>query len=90
MPTLHRERGYRFLIHASDRGEPPHVHARSGQREAKIWLRPVSAAKARHYTRREIGEIVAITKRRQNEFLAAWYRFFRETRAGPCGLRPDR
>ena len=77
VPTLHRESGYRFLIHASDRGEPPHVHARAGRGEAKIWLGPVRVAKAQHYTRREIGEIVAITKLRQDEFLAAWYRFFR-------------
>ncbi|MBM3841257.1 MAG: DUF4160 domain-containing protein [Verrucomicrobia bacterium] len=41
MPTVLRERGYRFSFYNYDLGEPIHVHVTKAGREAKVWLNPV-------------------------------------------------
>ena len=77
VPTLHRERGYVFRFRAIDRGVPPHIHVRGNRGAAKLWLFPhVRVAQRRRYTAVQINEIVRITERKQDEFLAAWRRFF--------------
>jgi len=42
MPTIFRHGGYRFFFFSNegDPREPPHVHVRRGEREAKFWVRP--------------------------------------------------
>lgn len=77
MPTVHREKGYRFAFRAVDRGEPPHVHATRGRERAKLWLEPeVSVARRGRYSGHQIDEIVSIAKREREAFLEAWRRFF--------------
>ena len=78
MPTVHREKGYRFGFRAVDREEPPHVHAARGRDRAKLWLEPeVSVARRGRYSDHQIDEIVRITERHRQAFLGAWRRFFR-------------
>jgi hypothetical protein len=38
MPTVLREREYRFFFYADDRSEPRHVHVQREARSAKFWL----------------------------------------------------
>jgi len=38
MPTILRERGYRFFFCADDRSEPRHVHVQREAHTAKFWL----------------------------------------------------
>ena len=38
MPTVLRWGPYRAFFYSNERGEPPHVHVRSGDFEAKFWL----------------------------------------------------
>ena len=38
MPTVLRWAGYPAFFYSNEGGEPPRVHVRSGDREAKIWL----------------------------------------------------
>ncbi len=38
MPTILRERGYRFFFYADDRSEPRHVHVQREAHTAKFWL----------------------------------------------------
>jgi Domain of unknown function (DUF4160) len=38
MPTILRERGYRFFFYADDRSEPVHVHVQREARTANFWL----------------------------------------------------
>ena len=38
MPTVLRERGFRFFFYADDRSEPRHVHIQREARTAKFWL----------------------------------------------------
>jgi hypothetical protein len=42
MPTVLRWGPYRAFFYTSERGEPPHVHVRAGDFEAKFWLRDLS------------------------------------------------
>jgi len=38
MPTVLRERGFRFFFYADDKTEPRHVHVQREARAAKFWL----------------------------------------------------
>jgi hypothetical protein len=38
MPTILRERAYRFFFYADDRSEPRHVHVQREAHTAKFWL----------------------------------------------------
>ena len=44
MPTVMRIGPYRFHFYSREESEPPHVHVAREDREAKLWLRPVSLA----------------------------------------------
>ena len=58
MPTVHRFGPYRFYFYAhenQDTREPPHIHVRSGDGEAKFWLEPVSLENSWRYTPRELA-----------------------------------
>jgi len=76
MPTVHIEKGISFRFYSSDIGEPPHIHAVKGRQKAKIWLYDLSLDYNRGFTRSEIGNVLKITKRKQQLFLEAWNAFF--------------
>jgi hypothetical protein len=38
MPTVLRWGPYRAFFYSNEGGEPPHIHVRSGNYEAKFWL----------------------------------------------------
>ncbi len=38
MPTILMILGWRFFFYANERQEPPHVHCRKADSEAKYWL----------------------------------------------------
>jgi hypothetical protein len=44
MPTVLRWGAYRAFFYSNEPGEPPHVHVRSGDFEAKFWLHDLSVA----------------------------------------------
>jgi len=37
-PTIHRERGFKFNFFSNENSEPPHIHIRKGNYDAKYWL----------------------------------------------------
>jgi hypothetical protein len=76
MPTVLRERGYRFFFYAADRYEPPHIHVQRERSSAKLWLDPIEIARVKHFRPQELNEIVRITEAHLEEFLAVWYRQF--------------
>jgi len=41
MPTVLRERGYRFFFYMADRLEPAHIHVERDDSAAKVWLDPL-------------------------------------------------
>jgi hypothetical protein len=56
MPTVYRERGFRFFFWSNERNEPPHVHVESGDGYAKFWLTPVSLAESVNYDSSEVRQ----------------------------------
>ncbi len=71
MPTILRWGPYRAFFYSNERGEPPHIHVRAGDFEAKFWLHDLSVAVNAGFPAHEIGaiypppEIAARCPRRQ-------------------------
>ena len=61
MPTVHRERGFRFYFYSNENDEPPHIHVDKGGASAKVWLQPLSLAWNRGYTAKELSRVLANT-----------------------------
>jgi Domain of unknown function (DUF4160) len=76
VPTIHRERGFRFFFWSNERNEPPHVHVESGDNEAKIWLAPVALARSIGFGPREVRDLLAIVREHRAEMEQAWHDHF--------------
>ena len=61
MPTIFTVGPYRFIIYMDEGNEPPHVHVRRDQDDAKFWLEPtVVLSYNRKYPPHELHRIEAI------------------------------
>lgn len=75
MPTIHRERGFRFVIYLNDH-EPPHVHAWRAGVVAKVQIGDAECAPgvldpgAMRVS--DVRRAVRIVEAHQEEFLAGW------------------
>ena len=76
MPTILRWGPYRAFFYSADGTEPPHVHVRSGDKEAKFWLDDLSLAVNAGYASYEISDIIRRLRSDRNELLDAWYDYF--------------
>jgi len=57
MPTVLRGGPYRFHFYSDEGNEPPHIHVRCADREAKFWLAPVGLASNRGLKPHQLREI---------------------------------
>ena len=57
MPTILRERGFRFFFYSDDRVEPRHVHVQREAHTAKFWLEPIECERSGGFTRSELMDI---------------------------------
>ncbi|MGD0088879.1 MAG: DUF4160 domain-containing protein [Planctomycetota bacterium] len=76
MPTILRDRGYRFFFFMADRFEPPHVHVSKDNKAAKLWLDPLDFAYVEGFRAHECSEILRITQDHLDEFLRRWHQVF--------------
>ena len=77
MPVVLRVGPYTFQFWASDRGEPPHIHVRSGRRKAKFWLTPeVRLARNQGFKPHELTVIRALVVEHAAMFVERWHGFF--------------
>ena len=76
MPTVWRERGFRFFFWSDERNEPPHVHVESGDGYAKVWLAPVGLARSIGYDAREVRDLLAIVRTHRDDLEQAWHDHF--------------
>jgi hypothetical protein len=60
MPTVLRERGFRFFFYSREGREPAHVHVTKAECEAKYWLNPIALAWNEGFFGREIRAITEI------------------------------
>ena len=72
MPTLLRERGFRFSFFSADCQERRHVHVRKDRNEAKYWLDPVSLERNARFSDNELRQIEDIIYDHLEELRKAW------------------
>jgi hypothetical protein len=78
MPVILRFKNYRFFFYSNEGNplEPHHIHVRSGQKEAKLWLSPVALCRQTGSSAKEIREIITLTNVYQTLFQGAWNEYF--------------
>lgn len=76
MPTVFRVKGYRFFFFSLEGKEPPHIHVEQAERYAKLWLEPVSIARAKGFRSNELTDILQIVQNNQQLFKGRWHEFF--------------
>ncbi|MGH8608453.1 MAG: DUF4160 domain-containing protein [Gammaproteobacteria bacterium] len=78
MPTVLRNRPYRFFFFASDRDEPPHIHVEREDKVAKFWLDPVRLQSSGGFSRNEITRIQRVVGEYQIQLREAWNAYFHD------------
>lgn len=81
MPTVYREKGYRFVIYTNDH-HPPHVHVQKAGSEARVGIDPIEVLENWGYNQREIKTIVEIVAENQDTFIKAWNEYHPENGEG--------
>jgi Domain of unknown function (DUF4160) len=76
VPTVLRERRYRFFFYADDRSEPRHVHVQREARTAKFWLEPIECERSSGFNRSELMDIYRLIAQRRELLLQTWHEFF--------------
>lgn len=76
MPTVLRSGPYRFYFYSHEPDEPPHVHIDRDDSSAKFWLQPVSLARNRGFSARELRQLQGLVEQYQAELMEAWNDFF--------------
>ncbi len=72
MPTILRIGRYRFHFFSNEGEEPPHIHVKAGEDQAKFWLEPIQLASNYGFKGHELSEIARIVQKHREEFLEAW------------------
>ncbi|HKS26280.1 MAG TPA: DUF4160 domain-containing protein [Pyrinomonadaceae bacterium] len=76
MPTVLREGRFRFFFFSNESQEPPHIHIKVAESEAKFWLDPIGLAFNYGFRGRELKEIEELIKQHHVRFLEAWNEHF--------------
>ena len=79
MPTIFRERGFRFFFYSNEGypREPVHIHVEKDDVEAKFWLKPeVRVAYNDGYDAHTLRELLAIIRFNRNRIERAWNEYF--------------
>ncbi|HEX4128570.1 MAG TPA: DUF4160 domain-containing protein [Pirellulales bacterium] len=76
VPTVLRVGRYRFFFFSNEGTEPPHIHVKAGEHEAKFWLDPVELAANYAFNVRELGQIEQIVADFREELLETWNEYF--------------
>ena len=76
MPTVLRIKGYRFFFISLEGKEPPHIHVEQAERYAKLWLEPISIARAKGFRSSELTDILEIVQNYQELLKGRWHEFF--------------
>lgn len=80
-PTVLRVGGYRFFFYSNESHEPPHIHVRSAEKEAKYWLQPISLVYNYGFSARELRDIEHHIQFNLLMILDAWNEFFGGSRS---------
>lgn len=76
MPTVLKEKEFRFFFFENDREETPHIHVELDNKYAIFWLRPLELEKSIGYTAGEINEIKNLLKVNMAAAMEKWNEYF--------------
>lgn len=76
MPTVLRVGRFRFFFYSNESQEPPHIHVRAAEDEAKFWLTPVQLAASFGFNGSELNEIEDLVVENATDFIEAWNEYF--------------
>ncbi|MGB3271270.1 MAG: DUF4160 domain-containing protein [Xanthobacteraceae bacterium] len=76
MPTVLRWGLYRAFFYSNEGHEPPHIHVRGGECEAKFWLHDLSVAVNAGFPAHEIGDIIRHLRSHRDALAEAWHEHF--------------
>jgi hypothetical protein len=76
MPTILRDRGFRFFFYSNENSEPPHVHVSKDDAEAKFWLDPVREAYSEGFTKPQLRFIKEIIRDNKSLFINSYNAYF--------------
>ena len=76
MPTVLRTGRFRFFFFSNEGREPPHVHVKAGDQEAKYWLEPVELAVNAGFNVRELKLIEDVIEDYREDLVEAWHEYF--------------
>ena len=76
MPTVLREKGFRFFFFSGEGREPAHIHVEHAGQYAKYWLEPVRLARSRGLRGHELSEIHRLVETNKTQFTEKWHEFF--------------
>jgi hypothetical protein len=76
MPTVLRWGPYRAFFYSNEGNEPPHIHVRAAEREAKFWLHDMNIAANAGFPAHEIGDIVRHLRANRAALEIAWHEHF--------------
>lgn len=79
MPTVFRERGFRFFFYSNEGSprEPVHIHVEKDCVEAKFWLNPVvQVAYNDGYDTRTLRELLDVVRNNRSLIERKWNEFF--------------
>lgn len=76
MPTVLRIGRFRFFFYSNENQEPPHIHVKAAENEAKFWLNPVRLAFNHGYRSHELNEIEWLVQDNQTALWEVWNGYF--------------
>jgi hypothetical protein len=79
MPTLFRQRGFRFFFYSNEGSprEPVHIHVEKDGVEAKFWLNPVVQVDYNDgYDTRTLRELLDVVRNNKTLIERKWNEFF--------------
>ncbi len=76
MPTVLRDGAYRIYFYSHEPNKPPHVHIDRDNLSAKFWLNPVSLARNRGFSARELRQVEEIVQENRQILGEAWNEYF--------------
>jgi hypothetical protein len=78
MPTVLRNRSYRFFFYSGDGGEPLHIHVERDDKTAKFWLEPVELQSNNGFSQIEVKTIYKTIIENRLKLLEAWHGYFHD------------
>jgi len=76
MPTVLRVGRFRFFFYSNEEQEPPPIHVKAGEDEAKFWLDPIGLAANHGFNGRELNAIERLVAEHRPGFSEAWDEHF--------------